>query len=620
MYDRTFRACSACNRACKKSFMGHRIKTRTFDNSTRAALANRTKKDPITQDASGKTTKTRASDNSTNSATVKNAPAPRCSVPGSATYAIEHPVNPITSFETLTTVGPADLHTASDSVANNFATISTLQDALRALSDRPPTPAAFVATIRVKHDAICLHSVTSCPTCSLGLICCTCKTLFAPAVARHLACTACQHTASSCCTSAYCCKCSKLWMPSDTIVRNEPWMHTGVVAPAQLPVRRFYGGAGSSHASSPEPDIWTPSPRSSPDEIDDLTARANLPLPPSRSESDASRAPSRASSIDVPINIAATPIPTPDYSSLPDDLVDGLIHPSFPDRAILDTNDKRHFLGRGDLSVTSLKLYARRIFTETSHWITAGHFPIDVFQGATLKGSRDDFRRFVILVGTQLGYGDLAQSMSESLDTNRKMADEYMRLRDAASTWKQKAKDNAKNAREGRKARDELMKAQDDITAILEERGILIQQRREFLAKDDQMTTELNRVHKDYGNAIDDNARFAARIETLEQDLSLSKADLNNTKNLLSMAEHHRDKAEQDCAGATLRFDKEVADRKRDKAFYEARILALSEHAVPTSQPDSEAPLSSAAIDKAALITRIDNLKKELSVRDVELA
>ncbi|KAF8659705.1 hypothetical protein AX14_007528, partial [Amanita brunnescens Koide BX004] len=400
----------------------------------------------------------------------------------------------------------------------------------------------------------------------------------------------------------------------------KPWTPSDTSSPVRQPARRFYGGASSTQTPSPEPDIWTPSPRSSPDEIDDLTARANLPLPASRSESDASRAPSRASSIDAPANFAATPLPTPDYSSLSDDLIDGLLHPSFPDRAILDTNDKRHFLGRGDLSVTSLKLYARRIFTETTHWITAGHFLIDVFQGATIKGSRDDFRRFVILVGTQLGYGDLAQSMSESLEANRKMADEFMRLHDVASTWKQKAKDNAKSAKEGRKARDELMKARDDIAAILEERGVLIQQRREFLAKDDQMTTELNRLHKDYGNAIEDNTKFAANIDTLEQNMAQVKEELNNTKNLLSMAEHHRDKAEQDCGTAVLRFDKEVADRKSDKAFYEARILALSGAAVPTSQPDSENPLSAAAIDKAALIARVNNLKKELSVRDAELA
>lgn len=286
------------------------------------------------------------------------------------------------------------------------------------------------------------------------------------------------------------------------------------------PPRHFYGGAGSN--SSPEPDIWTPSPRSSPDEIDDLTARANVPLPASRSESDASRAPSRASSVNEPVNVAATPLPTPDYSSLPDDVIDGLTHPSFPDRAVLDSRDKRHFLGRGDLSVTSLKLYVRRIFTETSHWITAGHFLIDIFQGTTLNGSHDDFRRFVILVGTQLGYGDLAQRMSECLDVNRKMADEYMRLRDVATSWKQKAKANSKDAKAGRKAQDELSKAHGDITAILEEREIFIKQQCELLTRDDQLTTELNRVHRDYGNAIEDNAQFATRVDSLEQDLALT--------------------------------------------------------------------------------------------------
>ena len=554
-FDRTFRACSACNRACKRSFLGHKIKSRTFDNSA----------------------KNKEHEHSTN-----------------ATSTVDM---------------------SNESTADPLAT-SMLQDALRTLNARPPTPAAFIATIRVKHDAMCAHPVTSCLTCSRGLVCCCCKLLFAPAVARHLACKQCGHVAHSCCQSTSCCKCGKPWLPSDAVVPQ-----TGSF------VQRFHGGADTGTVSSPEPDIWTPSPRSSPDEIDDLTARAALPLPVSRPDSDASRASSRASSVDVPVNVATTPLPTPDYSAIIDDHIDGLLHPSFPDRAILDDKDKRHFLGRGDLSVTSLKLYARRIFTETSHWITAGHFFVDVFQGCTLNGSRDDFRRFVILVGTQLGLGDVAMSMSESLDVNRKMADEYMRLRDVATTWKQKAKANSKDAKNGRRAQDELEKARDDIAAILEERQaaleerkVLIQQRREFLTKDDQLTTELNRVHKDYGNAIEDNAKFAANIESLEQNLASVKNELDNTRNLLSVAEHHRDKAEQDCGNAILRFDKEVADHKRDKAFYEARILALSGAAIPTSQPDAEAPLSAAAIDKAALTTRVENLKKELSVRDAELA
>ncbi|KAF8661437.1 hypothetical protein AX14_007247 [Amanita brunnescens Koide BX004] len=397
--------------------------------------------------------------------------------------------------------------------------------------------------------------------------------------------------------------------------------NTSLLCAATLPV--VVSASRSGHhkilLARPEPDIWTPSPRSSPDEIDDLTARANIPLPTSRSESDASRGPSRASSVDEPVNVAATPLPTPDFSSLADDAVDGLVHPSFPDRAILDSKDRRHFLGRGDLSVTSLKLYARRIFSDTSHWITAGHFLVDVFHGSTLNGSRDDFRRFVILVGTQLGFGDLALSMSESLDVNRKMADEYMRLRDVATTWKQKAKANSKDARAGRRAQEELSKAQGDIAAILEEREIFIQQRREFLAKDDQLTTELNRVHKDYGNAIEDNTKLAANVDTLEQELATATNKLNKTENLLSMAEHHRNKAEFDCEQAIFARDKAVTDQTRDKAFYEARIAALSSPPVPTSQPDSETPIRPNDAERAVLLTRIDNLKKELSVRDAEL-
>ncbi|KAF8694109.1 hypothetical protein AX14_002174, partial [Amanita brunnescens Koide BX004] len=538
-FNRTFRACGACNRSCKRSFMGHKVKSRVFDNSTRASF----EATPPTK------VESKASNYNKTGPSTSPPSVPHRSVPGSASYAIEHPVNPATSPKTSTAPLPRTSPNA-DGGNSLHQDLPVLQDALRALNARPPTPAAFVATIR----------------------------------------------------TASCCKCGKLWLPSDSVLPQ-----TASIA------QRFRGGVGSGTVSSPEPDIWTPSPRSSPDEIDDLTARAALPLPASRSESDASRAPSRASSVAEPINIAVTPLPTPDFSSLDDDAIDGLVHPSFPDRAILDMTDKRHFLGRGDLAVTSLKLYARRIFSETSHWITAGHFLVDIFQGSTLNGSRDDFRRFVILVGTQLGFGDLALSMSESLDANKKMADEYMRLRDVATTWKQKAKANSKDARNGRKAQDELDKAQGDIAAVLEEREIFIQQRRELLARDDQLSTELSRVHKDYGNAIEDNTRFAADIEALRQDL-------DNTRNLLSMAEHHRDKAEQDCGIAEHRLDKEIADHRRDKAFYEARILALSEQAVPTSQPDSETPLSAAAIDKSVLMTRVENLKKELSIRDTELA
>ena len=85
------------------------------------------------------------------------------------------------------------------------------------------------------------------------------------------------------------------------------------------------------------------------------------------------------------------------------------------------------------------------------------------------------------------------------------------------------------------------------------------------------------------------------------------------------MAEHHRDKAEHDCGEAVFARDKAVANQARDKAFYEARIAALTSTPVPTLQPDSETAIKAPDAERAVLLTRIENLRKELSGRDAEL-
>ena len=123
-----------------------------------------------------------------------------------------------------------------------------------------------------------------------------------------------------------------------------------------------------------------------------------------------------------------------------------------------------------------------------------------------------------------------------------------------------------------------------------------------------------------YGTAIDDNTKLAADIDALQKAASVVKKQLHESKNQLSMAEHHRNKAEFDCEQAVFSRDKALAELARDKAFYEARIVALSAAPVPTSQPDSEAPIKPADAERAVLLTRIENLKKELSGRDAELA
>ncbi|KAF8674879.1 hypothetical protein AX14_005224, partial [Amanita brunnescens Koide BX004] len=195
-----------------------------------------------------------------------------------------------------------------------------------------------------------------------------------------------------------------------------------------------------------------------------------------------------------------------------------------------------------------------------------------------------------------------------------------MQLRDVATTWKQKAKSNSKDAKDSRRAREELDKARGDISLILEEREVFINQRNELLDDIKRLNLELSRVHKDYGNAIDDNAKYAANLESFEQQLAAANDLLNNTKNLLSITEHHQNKAEFDLSQAVFNFDKAVADCAKDKAFYEARITALASPNIPTSQPDIETAVKPGSIEISALTTRLENLKKELSVHDAELA
>ena len=135
------------------------------------------------------------------------------------------------------------------------------------------------------------------------------------------------------------------------------------------------------------------------------------------------------------------------------------------------------------------------------------------------------------------------------------------------------------------------------------------------MAEQDRLNVELSRVHHDYSSAINDNTKFATNIAGLEQQLSLANDALSNAKDQISIAEHSRDKAEQDLGQAVHNLDKAVAEAARDKAFYQARIAALTSIPVPTSQPDVKAAIK----DHSVLTMHIENLKKEVSTCDAEL-
>ncbi|KAF8649931.1 hypothetical protein AX14_008646 [Amanita brunnescens Koide BX004] len=101
-YDRRYRACTACNRSCKKSFLGERIKSRQFDNSAKD--------------------KTSSSDTMVTSAvaTVATPKLRTRPAPGSALYAQEHPADTVAPVHTSDPTPSSPYHGASipDSTAN----------------------------------------------------------------------------------------------------------------------------------------------------------------------------------------------------------------------------------------------------------------------------------------------------------------------------------------------------------------------------------------------------------------------------------------------------------------------------------------------------------------------
>ena len=71
IYDAMYRACAACNRACKRSFLGDKIKSHHFNNSTRAVVKARR---IIKDNDSGKATVLGHAPHAPNS----RAPSPAC--------------------------------------------------------------------------------------------------------------------------------------------------------------------------------------------------------------------------------------------------------------------------------------------------------------------------------------------------------------------------------------------------------------------------------------------------------------------------------------------------------------------------------------------------------------
>ncbi|KAF8637789.1 hypothetical protein AX14_010265 [Amanita brunnescens Koide BX004] len=110
-YECIFRACSACNRSCRKSFMGHRVKARVFDNSAREALATRVTH-AHKRSVHAPNSQPRQSKSPLQSCTLNE--CSRNPVPGSAAYARQHPAD--TNTTVADGIDITEPHTSTDPI------------------------------------------------------------------------------------------------------------------------------------------------------------------------------------------------------------------------------------------------------------------------------------------------------------------------------------------------------------------------------------------------------------------------------------------------------------------------------------------------------------------------
>ena len=496
-YDRTFRACSACSRSCKKSFLGYRVKSRAFDNSTRK-------------------------------------------VPGdSSMHATRGTSNTVRTPDD-TSSGP-------------------LLESLTPTASRPATPLEVFSIVARSHRISCQHAFDRCSACSRGIVCCGCNNLHTAPARLRLRCVNCSHYACVTCTTPFCCSCRKPWYPGDSpaIVlanrfrggaRSTKSSKKGSSSSSQS------SGPGSlasarSQQPSPDPFAATPVPvlptQSSVDEIDaftdktirisDAAARPPTAIPnpnPGRSRAPSpssnlaakpepvfsrptlpvitgatedvptavpSRAPSRAASIasvasvgDAGIaellQIDPFPIPT-DPPALSD--VIGRIHKRFPLAALkVDDEDPRHFLARDNTRANEITNDIDHLLSPNTTWASLFFFIRDAFKFDTIQGPMADFHAFLN------GLGDI---WSDAAEFNAR--DTVHTILDAARYYPKAEKEIDRLEQVAARYRDERKSAREQLKATN--------------AQLRTTETELSRLRQAANDTLDSNARLLTEIDQL---------------------------------------------------------------------------------------------------------
>ena len=664
-YDRSFRACTACNRSCKKTFMSHKIKSRQFDNSAKASLASYQ--------------------------THASAPDP-----------------------TPVTLDDATLMLDTTPTCINEPTNS-----------RPTTPLEVFSAVARAHRMSCSHDFSACPTCSRGITCCGCNNVHTAPARLRLCCASCSHHACATCTTPFCCSCCKPWFPTDspTLVlanrfrggaRSTKSSKKGSSSSSQS------SGPGSlasvrSQQHSPDPFVAAPAPgpfptQSSVDEIDALTEKtirvsevviprdANAPERSARAPSPSSnlplgsamvfsrpplpivvgaiedvptavpsRAPSRATSIRSTSSIgdegiANEPQPSPFPAPVPppafNDVI-GRIHRRHPLASLkVDDEDSRHFLARDNTRVDDIANETEFLLTSHTSWPSILYFIRDTMKFESIQGPITDFQ--VVLSGLAEIWSDAAgfdarELLRDMLDSSHllpKAEKEIDRLESVSARYR-----SERNA-----TRTQLKTTETELSRLRQAANDTLDSNARLLTEIDQLratdavvaarerdeaqlalkdaiahakTTMAKQVSR-YQHLANIADQRDSRIQELEKETAEKDAYILNTEREHAEIYRERETAErsvttlkQQLQDATSHFETTREARRHDREDFEERTTAFKKHIADLNArlnllPSGEMELRSLVTDanERAGIAEEEYRKKsaELKLANKELA
>ena len=642
-YDRTFRACNACNRSCKKTFMSHKIKSKVFDNSSKLKPEGYSTKDQ-----------------------------------GSTALSTDAGLAAPVTSDMLTRHRP---YSAVDLTSES----------------RPPTPLEIFSAVARKHRSACNHLFATCPTCSCGVTCCQCNNTHTAPARLKLRCVMCSHYACATCTTPFCCSCRKPWFPGDSpsvVLANR--FRGG----ARSTKSSKKGSSSSSQSSGPGSLATAHSARGSPDPFDQATTTAlptqssvdeinafgdatirvsdvgasrdartlersahapspssNLPLgsthvfsrPPLPVISGAtedvptavpSRAPSRADSVLTSLSAGddgianepqPPPFPTPVAPPAFDDVI-GRIHRRFPLASLkVDDEDSRHFLARDNTRVDDIANETDYLLSSHTSWPSILYFIRDTMKFESIQGPLTDFQ--VVLSGLAEIWSDAAsfdarELLREMLDASRllpKAEKEIDRLEGVSARYRSERQTvraqlkttESELSRLRQAANDTLdsnarllteidqLRATDAIAAIRERDEAQTALKDAIAHSKTTMAKQVSRYQHLSGIAEERLSRIQAlEKEALDKDAYILKTEREHAEiyREREAAERRVTSLKQDLQNATSLFETAREERRHDQSDFHERTASFKKHIAELNAklnllPSGEAELRSLVAD-----------------------